>query len=79
MEATLNNEFEKGQEEGRKITYKWVIHHAKAIYVRLHPEQVIILEGTHKKNYLGFKFSHGWYRGWKARYNISLQAGTKRA
>jgi hypothetical protein len=48
------------------------------IYEELYPERVI----THdfgKKTYLGFRFSSGWYTGFRKRYAISLRVGTKRA
>jgi hypothetical protein len=58
MEKELNNEFEKAREEGRKISYKWILRYAKKIYGQLHPERVIHCKG-HIKTYLGFKFSSG--------------------
>jgi hypothetical protein len=78
MEERLNNEFEKARGHGRKISYKWMLHHARNIYSNLHPERVIHHD-SHKKTYLGFRFSSGWYTGFKQRFNISLRCGTKRA
>jgi hypothetical protein len=78
MESQLNTEFEKAREQGRKISYKWILRHARAIYSQLHPDRVIQRKGN-KKTYLGFRFSNGWYRGFRKRYYISLRCGTKRA
>ena len=78
MERRLNAEFETARGQGRKISYKWIIRHAWNIYGEIHPERVII-QDTMKKTYLGFKFSSGWYTGFKKRFNISLRCGTKRA
>jgi hypothetical protein len=78
MESQLNAEFEKAQEQGRKISYKWILRHAKAIYGQLHPDRVIHREG-HRKTYLGFRFSNSWYQGFKRRFNISLRCSTNQA
>ena len=58
MEGELNGQFEKARDQGRKISYKWILRHAKEIYGRLHPDRVIQHKGK-KKTYLGFKFSNG--------------------
>jgi hypothetical protein len=78
MEAELYNEFEKARDQCRKISFKWILRYARAIYGRLHPKQVSQREG-HKKTYFGFRFSSGQYNGFRGRYNISLHCGTKRA
>jgi hypothetical protein len=78
MEGELYKEFEKARKDGRKVSYKWILRHAKNIYARLHPKRVIQHKGC-LKTYLGFRFSSGWYRGFVRRYNISLRSGTKRA
>ena len=58
MERELNGQFEKARDQGRKISYKWILRHAKEIYERLHPNRVIQHKGKNK-TYLGFKFSNG--------------------
>jgi hypothetical protein len=78
LEQQLNAKFEKAREEGRKISYKWMIRHAKQIYEELHPDRVVRYEGS-KRSYLGFRFSNGWYRGFRQRYSISLRCSIKRA
>ena len=78
LERILNARFEKAREQGRKISYKWMIRHAKKIYEELHPARVIVHE-TGKRSYLGFRFSSGWYTGFRRRYSISLRCSTKRA
>jgi hypothetical protein len=57
---------------------RWILRHAGEIYSQIHPERVTILE-TGKKEYLGFRWSPDWYRGFKRRYGISIHCGTKRA
>jgi hypothetical protein len=56
-----------------------MIRHAKNIYEQLHPDRVLQDEGGRKKIYLGFRFSSGWYNGFRGRYSISLRCLTKRA
>ena len=78
LERILNTRFERAREQGRKISYKWMIRHAKKIYEELHPTRVIVSD-TRRRSYLGFRFSSGWYTGFRRRYGISLRCGTKRA
>ena len=61
MERLLNQKFEEARDQGRKISYRWMIRHAKNIYEQLHPDRVLQDEGGRKKIYLGFRFSSGWY------------------
>jgi hypothetical protein len=56
MEKELNNKFEKAKEEGRKISYKWILCYTKKIYRQLYPKRVIHYKG-YIKTYIGFKFS----------------------
>jgi len=78
MEILLNKEFEDARAKGRKIDDRWLLRHAKKIYQELHPKRVTRLENGMYK-YLRFRFSHGWFNGFKQRFNISFRAGTKRA
>jgi hypothetical protein len=78
LEHILNDRFEKARAQGQKISYKWMIRHAKKIYEELYPTRVITYT-TGKKTYLEFQFSSGWYNGFRRRYNISLRCSTKRA
>lgn len=78
MEHTLNARFVEARKLGRKISFKWILRHARDIYSQIYPQRTIVGVGG-KKHYLGFKFSPGWYKGFKTRYNIALRAGTKRA
>jgi hypothetical protein len=80
LKDELDIEFNKARKKGRKVSKKWIIRHARAIYARLYPHRVVALEGApNKKAYLGFRFSIGWYNGFKRRKNISLRCSTKRA
>ena len=78
MEQELNQRFEAAWEQGRKVTFKWILRHSRDIYSNLHLHCVIIGEDV-KKKYLGFRFSPAWFRGFRKRYCISLRCGTKRA
>jgi hypothetical protein len=78
LERLLNDRFEKAREKGRKISYKWMLRHAKKIYEELHPDRIIVHEAG-KRSYVGFRFSAGWYTGFRRRYCISLRCSTKRA
>jgi hypothetical protein len=79
LEDELDAEFDTARKKGRKVSKKWILRHARAIYARLYPHRVVTPENTHKKVFLGFKFSTGWYNGFRKRKNISLRCGTKRA
>ena len=41
LEQILNNRFEKARDQGRKISYKWMIRHARKIYEEPHPTRVV--------------------------------------
>lgn len=58
LERILNTRFERAREQGRKISYKWMIRHAKKIYEELYPTRVIVSD-TGRRSYLGFRFSSG--------------------
>src|SRR5271155_854134 len=78
MELELNKRFLEARSQGRKITQKWVLRHARDIYGKIHPDRVI-QHTNGRNNYLGFRFSEGWFNGFKKRYHISFRSGTKRA
>jgi len=79
MERLLNKKFEEARAQGRKISYKWVIRHAKNFYEQLHPDRVLRDRDGRRKIYLGFRFSNSWFKGFKRRFDISLRASIKRA
>jgi hypothetical protein len=80
LKDELDIEFDKAQKKGQKVSKKWIIRHARAIYARLYPHRVVVLKGAlNKKAYLGFRFSTGWYNSFKRQKNISLSCSTKRA
>jgi hypothetical protein len=55
-----------------------MLRHAKSIYEELHPDRIFVHE-TGKRSHFGFRFSAGWYNGFRRRYSISLRCSTKRA
>jgi Tc5 transposase DNA-binding domain len=78
MERELNKRFIEARSQGRKVTQKWVLRHARDIYGKLHPDRVVQRENG-RNHCLGFRFSDGWFNGFKKRWHISLRSGTKRA
>jgi hypothetical protein len=78
MEIELNQRFEQVRAQGKKVTAKWLLRHARDIYGKLHPDRVVRPEHG-RAYYLGFKFSEGWMNAFKKRYYISFRAGTKQA
>jgi hypothetical protein len=62
LEQLLNDRFEKARDQGRKISYKWMLRYAKRIYEELHPNCIVVYE-TGKRLYFGFWFLAGWYNG----------------
>ena len=79
MERLLNKKFKEARAQRRKISYKWVIRYAKNFYEQLHPDRVLRDRDGRRKIYLGFRFSNGWFKGFKRRFDISLRALIKRA
>jgi hypothetical protein len=69
LEKTLNDRFVKARDRGRKISFKWMLRHARQIYQELYPHRVID-HGNGKKIYLQFQFSSGWYNNFRKRYGI---------
>ena len=78
MEERLNELFREKRVIGRQIDGKWFFRNARVIYGNLYPERVIML-ATGRKLYEGFKFSNGWFSGFKKRHNITSRAITKKA
>ena len=54
MEVELNRRFEQARAQGRKVSFKWILRHAREIYGEIHPDRVVYHE-TGKKRYLGFR------------------------
>ena len=58
METELYAEFKQAWKDERKISFKWIIRHARAIYGRIYPNRILPIKGApYKKIYFGFKFS----------------------
>ena len=68
--------FTEARKAGRKITRRWFIRQAQAIYGQLYPDRVIKHVGK-KTEYTGFNFSDGWFRGFRNRHRISVRVPTK--
>ena len=76
MENRLVEIFEQARNAGRKITNRWFIRHAKALYAELHPDRVVKRDEK-KTEYTCFKFSRGWFEGFKKRGRICVRMPTK--
>ena len=44
LEQILNNRFKKARDQGRKISYKWILCYAKKIYEELYPTCIVVHE-----------------------------------
>jgi hypothetical protein len=79
MEGLLEKEFEKARAQGRQITHRWFVRHAKAIYRELYPHRATQDSETGRWQHTGFNFSNSWFQGFLRRKCISLRNRTKRA
>jgi hypothetical protein len=77
MEDRLAAEFLVVRGVGRAIGNRWFLRHARCIFESIHPERVHRPDNFIIPVYDGFKFSRGWFSGFKNRYNISLRRRTK--
>ena len=77
MESRLIELFVEARRIRRKITNRWS-RHAKNIYGQLHPSRVIKRSGK-LTEYSGFKFSNGWFRGFRKRHGVCVRMPTKKS
>lgn len=78
MERQLIESFKERRSAGMKIDKRWFIRQAKHIYGELYSHRIIRSMGK-RDEYLGFKFSNGWFRKFRIREGISPRAITKKA
>lgn len=78
MENRLTELFIEARNSGRKVTNRWFARHARNIYGQLHPNRVIKRPGK-LTEYIDFKFSNGWFRGYKKRHRIGVRVPTKKS
>lgn len=76
LEDRLMKMFVEARKIDRKITNRWFVRHAKEIYGQLHPHRVIKRPGQISE-YTGFRFSRGWFQGFKKRRNICVRNPTR--
>lgn len=76
LEERLVELFTQARKARRKITHCWFIRQGQQIYGHLYPDKVVKTVGK-KTEYLGFRFSHGWFRGFRRRNRISVRSPTK--
>jgi hypothetical protein len=79
MELELMRLFTLARQAGRSVGARWFRSNARQIYSKLYPERILRKENTLRVEYLGFKFSASWFRGFRRRFGISLRAKTKQA
>lgn len=78
MEQRLYALFKIKRDSGRSIGIRWFNRNARQIYEEIHPERVI--KDMHgRRKYTGFRFSSGWFTGFRKRYYIAIRAPTKKA
>lgn len=75
MEAELYQRFRQRRQKGLKVTSKWFRTNAKAVFQKLYPERVEVIEG--KRVFHGFQFSAGWLEGFRRRRDITLRHAAK--
>ncbi len=76
LEERLVKLFTEARKAGRKITHRWFVRHGQQIYGQLYPGRVV--KNTEKKtSYTGFRFSQGWFRGFRQRNQIRVRSPTK--
>jgi hypothetical protein len=66
MEQALFKEFQQARQLGKAIGAPWFRRHAQAIYRTLYPQRVTQNESG-RLIYTGFKFSNGWFQGFRRR------------
>jgi hypothetical protein len=72
MELQLHNLFMEKRSISCRVGRRWLERHVKIIYGNIYPDQAIRVEGEHT-TYEGFRFSDGWFNGFKMRFNIALR------
>ena len=79
VENPLYALFESARFQGRMITHRWFLRHAKSLYRELYPERCVRDVRSGRWIYLEMKWSNAWFQGFRRRFNISLRCRTKRA
>lgn len=65
--------------KGRIVGSRWFLKNAKAIYRLIYPRRISQDEVTGRFAYTLFRFSNGWFQGFRRRYHIALRCKTKQA
>ena len=78
LELQLTALFKAKRESGRQVNARWFFRDARIIYGAIYPERVTVLPSG-RKLYNAFKFSYGWFTGYKRRQNTTPRAVTKKA
>ena len=76
MESQLTEQFVEARDQGRRINKRWFLYSAKAIYQRLYPDR-ISRDSEGQIQYAGFKFSMGWFSGYRRRNGVAVRQPTK--
>ena len=76
MESELTELFIEARDQGRRINRRWFVYTAKSIYQRLYPERVS-RDHEGRLQYRDFKFSLGWFMGYRRRNGVAVRRPTK--
>lgn len=78
MQVRLYTGFRETREKGQGVSYGCMLRRAQKIYRKVHSERCTRLKSGGWK-YEGFKFSDGWFNGFRKRYDISDRSSMKQA
>jgi hypothetical protein len=77
MEQALFEEFKEARKVGKAVGALWFRRYAKALYRQQYPQRVTQDPTSGRLLYANFKFSNGWFQGYRRRWRISNRCRTK--
>jgi hypothetical protein len=78
LEERLLQLFKESRLAGRKTNKPWFVREGKRLYGEMYPHRVTKVPGK-MAEYSGFKFSDGWFEGFRRRAGVTSRNLTKRA
>lgn len=78
LEKRLLELFKEARLAGRKTNKPWFVREGKRLYGEMYPHRVIKVAGK-MNEYRGFKFSDGWFEGFRRRAGVTSRNLTKKA
>ena len=79
MEHALFRDFEEARKVGKAIGCRWFKRYARALYRQQYPARVSQDPNSGRLTYEGFKFSNGWFQGFRKRFGVINRCWTKTA